>query len=81
MGLLEELAVRCEAATGAEHQAGLRNLYLLQTDNARMAKALRAYVDAYDAGTGTVYVNRQIREALGLKTDINALALPKGSEG
>ncbi len=61
-----EAGAVADVAAIAEQQAGLRNLYLLQTDNARMAKALRAYVDAYDAGTGTVYVNRQIREALGI---------------
>lgn len=51
----------------SELRAANRNTALLQQDNAKMVKALRAYVTAYDAVTGTIHVNRQIREALGVK--------------
>jgi len=50
-----------------QQKPGDLSIYLLQQDNAKMAAALRAYVTAYDAGTGTVYVNKQIRDALGVK--------------
>jgi hypothetical protein len=54
-----------------ELRASGRSNYLLQTDNAKMAAALRAYVTAYDAGTGTIHVHNQVRDALGIRTIAN----------